>query len=122
MTLEQQLLNAGIPLEQIDHHESDLYVLKTDVSSKVLNTYEFKGNIETFISQTEPYKSKVWYDIPFAYIRGVDNHYESWETTGFKTGKQISAIENTLTGEILRATYTDTNTPMTPDEIQEDLF
>lgn len=69
MTLEQQLLNAGIPKEQIDHHESDLYVLKTSDSMKILDTYEFKGNIETFISQTEPYKGKIWFDIPFAYYK-----------------------------------------------------
>lgn len=60
--LKQQLLNAGIKKENIDHHESDLYVIKNDISTKIINNYKFKNNVTTFKSDGQK-----WYDIPFAY-------------------------------------------------------
>jgi hypothetical protein len=48
----------------IDHHESDLYVPVNPESTAIVNGYEFKGNVTTFISNVD---KKPWYDIPFAY-------------------------------------------------------
>ncbi len=61
MSIYEQLKNAGIPL---DNHESDLYALKTDVSTQIIEQYEFKSNVITFTSQID---GKIWYDIPFNY-------------------------------------------------------
>lgn len=60
--LKQQLLNAGIKKENIDYYESDLYVIKNDISTKIINNYKFKDNVTTFKNDDQ-----TWYDIPFAY-------------------------------------------------------
>jgi hypothetical protein len=62
------MLAAGITEDQLGNWCSDLYVLKTPESTKVLEAYEFKSNVTTFVSQAEPYKGKIWYEIPFAYV------------------------------------------------------
>ena len=54
-----------LPVEQIDHHESDLYIMVTPESRKLVNDYEFKGNVKTFVSAIAPHV--LWFDIPFAY-------------------------------------------------------
>lgn len=71
-TLREQLLAAGMTEDQLGNWSSDLYVLKTPISTKVLESYEFKSNVTTFRSETEPYKGKIWYEIPFAYVE----HYQ----------------------------------------------
>lgn len=48
----------------MDNWTSDLYVLKNEISTKFVESYEFKVNVTTFISEIE---KNVWYDIPFAY-------------------------------------------------------
>lgn len=63
-TIKQQLLEAGVTEEQIDTHESDLYVLKNDISMAWLESYEFKASVTTFRSQID---NQIWYDIPFGY-------------------------------------------------------
>ena len=62
MSIYQEMKDLGV---EIDHHESDLYVPVTDETRKIVNDYEFKGNVTTFVSLVEP--NVVWYDIPFAY-------------------------------------------------------
>lgn len=57
-----------IPAEQIDHHETDLYLMVTEQSKKLVKEYDFKGNVETFISAIAPHV--LWFDIPFAYTPG----------------------------------------------------
>ena len=49
---------------EIDHHQSDLYLKVTPVSQELVNNYEFKGNVKRFYSRID--KSE-WFDIPFAY-------------------------------------------------------
>lgn len=53
-----------LPLEHIDHHESDLYILKTPESSAIIKAYEFSTMVEEFLS---PLDNRIWYDVPFAY-------------------------------------------------------
>lgn len=60
-----------IPAEQIDHHDSDLYIMVTPESRKIVNEYEFKQNVTTFISAIAPHV--LWFDIPFAYTPYWDN-------------------------------------------------
>lgn len=49
---------------EIDNHQSDLYLKVTDVSKKLVDEYKFKNNVKTFRSGIVHCQ---WYDIPFAY-------------------------------------------------------
>lgn len=71
MDIRNQLLKLGMKDNEIDFHESDLYVLKNDISNKFINDYEFKNIVGVFTSQID---NKQWYDIPFG---NMDNHYKN---------------------------------------------
>lgn len=62
MGIYEELIKAGVP---IDHHESDLYALKNEVSIPIIERYKFRSNVTTFKNQID---GKIWYDIPFAYV------------------------------------------------------
>ena len=70
LTLRQQLVAAGMKESEVDTHSSDLYVLKSDISTKFIENYEFKSIVTTFKSQID---GLIWYDIPFGYM---NEHYE----------------------------------------------
>ena len=53
----------------IDHHESDLYLRKTLKSEKLINEYEFINLVSVFRDNID---NELWYEIPFAYT-------PSWE-------------------------------------------
>ncbi len=61
------MINLGV---QIAHHESDLYVPITPETTKLVNKYEFKNNVNLFVCNID---RKPWYDIPFAYSPFWDN-------------------------------------------------
>jgi hypothetical protein len=47
--------------------------------------------------------------------------YEIWRCRGFKSRKGISVLEETATKNIIAAWYDD-NTPLTKEQIEEELF
>lgn len=53
----------GFTSDQLDNHESDLYVLKNEISTLVVNVL-VDNKAEVFISEID---KKLWFDIPFAY-------------------------------------------------------
>jgi hypothetical protein len=55
-------LKGLVPPDQLDHHESDLYVLDTPVARLVIR--QFGRESTGFISQID---KKRWLDVPFAY-------------------------------------------------------
>ena len=57
-----ETLRGLVPPEQIDHHESDLYVLDTPVARLVIR--QFGRESSGFTSQID---GKRWLDVPFAY-------------------------------------------------------
>jgi hypothetical protein len=61
MDIYKEAVEAGCT---IDHYQSDLYLKKDAVSQKLVESYEFKQSVTTFISQID---RELWYDIPFAY-------------------------------------------------------
>ncbi|MBP5412258.1 MAG: hypothetical protein J6Y47_03260 [Bacteroidales bacterium] len=63
-----ELAIKTLPPEQIDNHGTDLYIMVTKESRKLIEQYKFKANVETFISAIPPHV--LWYDIPFAYAPG----------------------------------------------------
>ena len=48
----------------IDHHESDLYLKCNGLSETLVNEHEFKCNVTRFRS---PIDGCLWFDIPFNY-------------------------------------------------------
>lgn len=55
---------AILPPDRIDHHETDLYIKVTPESRALVSDYEFRNQVETFLS---PLDGCLWFDIPFAY-------------------------------------------------------
>ena len=62
-TIYEEVINRRIPFAT---HESDLYLWVSDETIALVDSYRFKGNVTTFISETD---GKLMYDIPFAYPR-----------------------------------------------------
>jgi len=52
--------------DDISHHASDLYLRKNAISEKLVNEYQHKENVTTFIDQID---HVLWYDIPFQYYK-----------------------------------------------------
>ena len=50
--------------KDINNHCSDLYLRKTDISTALVNDYEFKNQVSTFKDLVD---HVLWYEIPFAY-------------------------------------------------------
>ena len=59
-----ELALAQMKPEDIDHHESDLYLRVNNISKNLVAKYDFKSNVEVFIDQIDHVP---WYDIPFAW-------------------------------------------------------
>lgn len=51
--------------KDIDHYNSDLYLRVNSISKKLIQEYNFKENVETFVDEID---HELWYDIPFAYL------------------------------------------------------
>ena len=49
---------------EIDHHQSDLYLKVTPISEELVKNFEFKNNVKRFYSRVD---NSSWFDIPFAY-------------------------------------------------------
>lgn len=50
--------------EERAHWQSDFYCKVTPQTTEIINNYEFKCNVQTFIDQIT---HTCWYDIPFVY-------------------------------------------------------
>lgn len=50
--------------KQIANWCSDLYIIKNDITTALVNDYEFKQNVKTFIDNIDHVP---WYEIPFEY-------------------------------------------------------
>lgn len=79
----------------IDHHETDLYLRVNEQSKKLVNEYDYKNIVETFISNIPPFV--LWYDIPFAYIPGwyPENRYPNTEIDKEIANKYFKKTEGT---------------------------
>lgn len=60
-----EIAKQVLPADCIDHHDSDLYLKVTNESKKLVKDYDFRFNVETFVSALPPHD--LWFDIPFAY-------------------------------------------------------
>ena len=69
MTLMQRLIAAGYPPEEMDHHESDLYVYMTPRTKRVIDQW-LKDNCfsEFFVEKfTDQITGRPMYSIAFQY-------------------------------------------------------
>lgn len=62
MEIYNEIVKAGV---EYSNHESDLYVPVNEITKKIVEEYQFRGNVSTFVSNID---GKLWYDIPFAYL------------------------------------------------------
>ncbi len=66
MSVKEQLMALGMKEEDFGRYESDLYVRVTPVSTRFLETYRFKNQVEKFIDNIEHVP---FYDFPFAAMK-----------------------------------------------------
>lgn len=55
----------ALPAADIDHHESDLYIKVTPASMALLERFQYRHLVTTFIDNIDHVR---WYDLPFCYI------------------------------------------------------
>ena len=55
-----------LPASDIDHDNNgtDLYLKVSEASAALVAAYDFRGNVERFVS---PLDGCAWFDVPFAY-------------------------------------------------------
>ena len=77
--LMERLLEAGYPSEDIDHHDYDLYVYITPLTTKVLtewadeNGYDSNLRDGVFVQKfRDQITGRMMYDVAFQYIPSLD--------------------------------------------------
>ncbi len=77
-SLMERLLEAGYPPEDIDHHEYDLYVYITPLTTRVLKVWMKDNNYTDTLVQTfkDQITGRMMYDIFFQYIPSLDKKME----------------------------------------------
>lgn len=68
MTLYEKLLAADVHKDMLDHHASDLYVLRTPKTTAIIEQHyrETGAPMPEVFRENDP-KRRIWYDCPFAY-------------------------------------------------------
>lgn len=69
-SLMERLLEEGYPPEDIEHHEYDLYVYVTPLTTRVLKAWMKDNNYTDTLVQTfkDQITGRMMYDIAFQYI------------------------------------------------------
>lgn len=55
---------AALPACDIDHHASDLYIRVTPESLSLINRFQYRHMVKTFVDNID---HVLWYDLPFCY-------------------------------------------------------
>ena len=82
-SLMERLLKAGYPSEDIDHHDYDLYVYVTPLTTKVIKEWmkdnNYTDNLNGFLIQKfrDQITGRIMYDIAFQYIPSLDKKVEN---------------------------------------------
>lgn len=78
--LMERLLEAGYPPEDVDHHDYDLYVYVTPLTTKVIKEWmkdnNYTDNLYGFLIQKfrDQITGKIMYDVAFQYIPSLDKN------------------------------------------------
>lgn len=77
-SLMERLLEDGYPPEDIDHHDYDLYVYVTPLTTRVLKAWMKDNNYTDTLVQTfkDQITGRMMYDIFFQYIPSLDKKME----------------------------------------------
>ena len=81
-TLMKRLLEAGYPPEDIDHHDYDLYVYVTPLTTRAIKAWmkynDYTDNLYGFFIQKfrDQITGRMMYDILFQYIPSLDKKRE----------------------------------------------
>ena len=81
-SLMERLLEEGYPPEDIDHHDYDLYVYVTPLTTKVIKEWmkdnNYTDNLNGFLIQKfrDQITGRMMYDIFFQYIPSLDKKRE----------------------------------------------
>ena len=95
-----ELAQQQMKPEEIDHHQSDLYLKKTPISDKLIANYRWKNSVTTFRDNID---NELWYEIPFAYGHKVRESYIneiSDETVHSVENKRKDNLKNWKNDEI----------------------
>ena len=82
-SLMEVLLEEGYPPEDIDHHDYDLYVYVTPLTTKVIKEWmkdnNYTDNLNGFLIQKfrDQITGRIMYDIAFQYIPSLDKKVEN---------------------------------------------
>ena len=57
----------ALPAADIDHHDTDLYIRVTPDSQHLINRFQYRYMVKTFIDNID---HVLWYDLPFCYLPG----------------------------------------------------
>ena len=60
---------ATLPAEDIDHHNSDLYLRRTPAATAIINRLENKALLSVF----SDYNGIAWYELPFCFTPYWEN-------------------------------------------------
>lgn len=73
-SLMERLLEAGYPPKDIDHHDYDLYVYITPLTTKVIKEWMKDNNYTDMLVQKfrDQITGRMMYDIFFQYIPSLD--------------------------------------------------
>ena len=63
-SLFEEIERSGVPDSDISHWNSDLYLRVTPETTAIIDGYEFKNQVSTFIDEID---GNPWYEVPFAY-------------------------------------------------------
>lgn len=81
-SLMERLLEAGYPPEDINHHDHDLYIYVTPLTTKIVKAWQkYNGYVDTLnglMVQTfkDQITGRMMYDIAFQYIPSLDKKRE----------------------------------------------
>ena len=73
-SLMERLIEAGYPPEDIDHHDYDLYVYVTPLTTKIIKAWIEDNNYTDSLIQKfkDQITGRMTYDIAFQYIPSLD--------------------------------------------------
>ena len=67
--IKNELLKLGMEENEIDNHESDLYIKVNKISKGWVKKYKFSQNVKMFRDNID---NELWYNIPFGYMNISD--------------------------------------------------
>ena len=94
-SLMERLLEEGYPPEDIDHHDYDLYVYVTPLTTRVITAWmkynDYADTLNGLLIQTfkDQITGRMMYDIAFQYIPSLDKKAENLKLSGISEIRSV---------------------------------